>query len=142
MATTLTCVIFPDITTKDKEKMENHKLVLPSNLNHYGYLFGGDLLKWVDEYAWIAATLDYPDCNFVTMGMDKVAFKKGVTGGTILTFIVEQTGEGKSSVQYLVHVYRGNSGLKNDLIFSTTVTFVRIDQDGRKELLPIMEAPL
>ncbi len=116
--------------------MENHKLVLPSNLNQYGYLFGGDLLKWVDEYAWIAATLDYPDCNFVTMGMDKVAFKQSVTGGTILTFIVEQTGAGKSSVRYLVHVYKGNSGLKNDLIFSTTVAFVRIDQDGKKERLP------
>ena len=116
--------------------MENHKLVLPSNLNQYGYLFGGDLLKWVDEYAWIAATLDYPDCNFVTMGMDKVAFKQSVTGGTILTFIVEQTGAGESSVHYLVHVYKGNSGLKNDLIFSTTVAFVRIDQDGKKERLP------
>ena len=116
--------------------MENHKLVLPSNLNQYGYLFGGDLLKWVDEYAWIAATLDYPDCNFVTMGMDKVEFKKTVTGGTILTFIVEQSGKGNSSVQYLVHVYKGNSGLKNDLIFSTTVAFVRIDQDGKKERLP------
>jgi len=115
--------------------MENHKLVMPGNLNHYGYLFGGDLLKWVDEYAWIAATLDYPDCNFVTMGMDKVEFKKGVTKGTILTFIVEKSQEGNSSVQYLVHVYRGNSGLKNDLIFSTTVTFVRIDQQGNKVLL-------
>jgi len=122
--------------------MENHKLVLPSNLNHYGYLFGGDLLKWVDEYAWIAATLDYPNCNFVTMGMDKVAFKKSVTGGTILTFIVEQTGAGESSVQYLVHVYKANSGLKNDLIFSTTVAFVRIDHDGKKEPLPNMESRL
>lgn len=119
--------------------MENHKLVLPSNLNQYGYLFGGDLLKWVDEYAWIAATLDYPDCNFVTMGMDKVEFRKSVTGGTILTFIVEQSGEGNSSVQYLVHVYRSNRGLKNDLMFSTTVTFVRIDQNGKKTPLPDRE---
>ncbi len=122
--------------------MENHKLVLPSNLNQYGYLFGGDLLKWVDEYAWIAATLDYPDCNFVTMGMDKVQFKKSITGGTILTFIVEKSGQGNSSVQYLVHVYRGNGGFKNDLVFSTTVTFVRIDQDGKKEPLPRMESRL
>jgi len=109
---------------------------MPGNLNHYGYLFGGDLLKWVDEYAWIAATLDYPDCNFVTMGMDKVEFKKGVKKGTILTFIVEKVKEGNSSVQYLVHVYRGNSDLKNDLIFSTTVTFVRVDQQGKKIPLP------
>lgn len=122
--------------------MENHKLVLPSNLNQYGYLFGGDLLKWVDEYAWIAATLDYPDCNFVTKGMDKVEFKKSVTGGTILTFIVEKSGQGNTSVQYLVHVYRGNSGLKNDLMFSTTVSFVRINKEGEKVPLPCMESRL
>ena len=35
--------------------MINHKLVLPQYLNHYGFLFGGHLLKWVDEYAYIAA---------------------------------------------------------------------------------------
>jgi len=116
--------------------MENHKLVLPSNLNQYGYLFGGDLLKWVDEYAWIAATLEYPDCNFVTLGMDKVEFKKSVKKGTILKFIVEKTNIGNTSVQYLVHVYKGNNMAMNDLIFSTHVTFVRIDQNGLKTPLP------
>jgi len=28
-----------------KENMENYKLVLPEHLNHYGFLFGGNLLK-------------------------------------------------------------------------------------------------
>lgn len=116
--------------------VENHKLVLPSNLNHYGYLFGGDLLKWVDEYAWIAATLEYPDCNFVTLGMDKVEFKKSVREGSILKFISEKTKTGTTSVQYLVQVYRGNNRATSDLIFSTCVTFVRIDRDGKKTPLP------
>jgi acyl-CoA hydrolase len=116
--------------------MENHKLVNPGNLNHYGYLFGGDLLKWVDEYGWIAATLEYPDCNFVTLGMDKVEFRKSVREGTILKFIIKRLKEGSTSVQYLVRVYRGNSIDINDLIFSTTVTYVRIDQNGQKFPLP------
>lgn len=112
--------------------MENYKLVYPTNLNHYGFLFGGDLLKWVDEYAWIAATLEYPDCSFVTVGLDKVEFKKSVREGTILKFAVEKTKEGNTSVQYLVHVYRGNSNAIDNLIFSTHATFVNIDQNGRK----------
>ncbi len=74
--------------------MENHKLVLPEHLNQFGYLFGGDLLKWVDEYAWIAASLDYPGCNFVTIGLDKVEFRRTVKKGTILKFIAEKTNEG------------------------------------------------
>ena len=100
--------------------MENYKLVLPEHLNHYGYLFGGNLLKWVDEVAYIAASLDYPGCNFVTIGMDKVEFKKGVREGTILRFTTTKTRVGKTSVSYQVDVTRG-SDQKAESIFSTNV---------------------
>ncbi len=66
--------------------MNNYKLVLPSHLNHYGHVFGGMLLQWVDEYAWIAATIDFPEYDLVTIGMDNVVFKKGVQEGSILLF--------------------------------------------------------
>ena len=36
--------------------MESYKVVRPEHLNHFGHLFGGCLLKWVDEIAWIAAS--------------------------------------------------------------------------------------
>jgi acyl-CoA hydrolase len=112
--------------------MENHKLVLPQHLNHYGFLFGGDLLKWVDEYAFVAATMEYQGSNFVTVAMDKVEFRKSVRQGTILKFIVEKTKEGTTSVQYSVRVYRGNSRIDDDLIFSTGVILVRVDEHGEK----------
>ncbi|MDW7774337.1 MAG: hotdog domain-containing protein [Desulfobulbaceae bacterium] len=112
--------------------MENHKLVMPQHLNHYGFLFGGDLLKWVDEYAYIAATMEYPGSNFVTVAMDKVVFKKSARKGTILKFFVEKIKEGMTSVQYNVRVFHGNSMEDDDLIFSTGVTLVRIDERGSK----------
>ena len=117
--------------------MENHKLVLPEHLNQFGFLFGGNLLKWVDEYAWIAASLDYPGCNFVTIGMDRVEFKKSVREGTILKFAVKKTETGTTSVRYRVHVYHGNSSMADkQLIFATHVTFVRVDELGNKTPLP------
>ncbi len=112
--------------------MENHKLVLPEHLNHYGFLFGGQLLKWVDEYAYIAASMEYPGSNFVTIGMDNVEFRKSVRQGTILKFMVEKNREGTTSLQYLVHVYRSNKLEESNFIFSTRVTFVRVDENGRK----------
>lgn len=113
--------------------MENHKLVLPEHLNQYGYLFGGNLLKWVDEYAWIVASLDYLKCNFVTIGLDNVEFKRSVKQGAILKFIVEKTKEGNTSVQYRVTVFCANcEGVKKDLVFSTRVTLVCIDSEGKK----------
>jgi acyl-CoA hydrolase len=113
--------------------MENYKLVLPEHLNHYGYLFGGHLLKWVDEVAWIAASLDHPGCNFVTIGMDKVEFKKSVKQGALLRLEVNKSKEGKTSVQYYVEVYRHDIKNGNDeRIFTTNTTFVCIDNQGRK----------
>jgi len=117
--------------------MRNHKLVLPEHLNQYGFLFGGNLLKWVDEFSWIAASLDYPGSNFVTIGMDKVEFRRTVRQGSILSFDVNKVKEGNTSVQYGVEVSSNDleSG-QEEVIFSTHVTFVRIDEQGRKLALP------
>ena len=84
--------------------MQNYKLVLPENLNHYGYLFGGYMLQWVDEVAWIAATMDFPGCRFVTIGMDNVEFRESILEGTILRFDVNKSRVGNTSVSYLVEL--------------------------------------
>ena len=116
--------------------MESHKLVLPEHLNQFGYLFGGNMLKWVDEFAWIAASLEHPHCNFVTIAFDRVAFHKGVKEGTILKFIAMETKLGNTSVQYKIDVYRGRCQEENDeAVFTTQVTFVNIDESGEKEKL-------
>ena len=116
--------------------MENYKLVLPANLNLFGYLFGGDLLKWVDEYAWIAASLDYPGCHLVTVGMDKVEFKRSVRKGTILHFLVEKTRQGRTSVQYQVTVYDSEASADPEPFFTNHVTFVNVNARGQKKPLP------
>lgn len=116
--------------------INQYKLVLPEHLNHYGYLFGGNMLKWADEYSWIAASLDYPGCQFVTIGMDKVEFRKGVHKGAILRFELSKSSEGKTSVCYAVRVFAENieSG-EEELVFSTHVTFVNVDETGNKRPL-------
>lgn len=113
--------------------MESYKLVLPEHLNHYGYLFGGNLLKWTDEVSWIAASREFPGCKFVTVAMDRVEFKKSVRQGAILRFSANRSGIGNSSVRYLVEVFCDDieSG-SEDPVFATTVTFVCLDEQGDK----------
>lgn len=111
--------------------MENHRLVLPEHLNQYDFLFGGYLLMWVDEMAWMAASLEYPDCLFVTVGMNDVSFRKSVRGGSILRFETDLQREGNTSVTYVVRVFR-----EEVEIFSTDVTLVHVDSAGRKQTLP------
>jgi acyl-CoA hydrolase len=117
--------------------METHKLVMPEHLNHFGFLFGGNLLKWIDEVSYIAVTLDYPGCNFVTVGMDKIEFRKSIRQGTILCFESKQNRIGTTSVEYIVDVTREEicSGCK-ELVFTTRITFVSVDENGRKKAIP------
>ena len=120
-----------------KGHMENYKLVLPEHLNHYGFLFGGNLLKWVDETAWIAASQDFTGCNFVTIAMDTVEFRKTVRQGTILRMSAQRGRVGNTSVQYAISVFAANIETGGEeMVFSTNITFVRIDAEGRKTSLP------
>jgi acyl-CoA hydrolase len=111
--------------------MENYNLVRPEHLNQHGFLFGGQLLSWVDECAWIAASNDFPYCRFVTRAMDRIEFKHQVKNGSILRFHVDKTRTGNTSVTYLVKVY------DEVLAFSTSVTFVSIDEEGRKKAISL-----
>lgn len=116
--------------------INQYKLVLPEHLNHYGYLFGGNMLKWADEYSWIAASLNHPGCKFVTIGMDAVEFRKGVHKGAILRFELEKSSEGKTSVSYAVRVFADNIETgEEELVFTTHVTFVCLDSAGNKRAL-------
>jgi len=114
--------------------MENFKLVLPEHLNHYGFLFGGNMLKWVDEGAYIAVRMDYPDSDFVTVAFQRVEFRRRVEQGSILRFVIERSRIGTTSVDYQVAVYK--NGVGEEAIFSTVVTMVCVDREGRKRFLP------
>ena len=85
--------------------MENYVNVRPEHLNFHGYLFGGEMLKWMDEFAWMAASRDYPGSTMVTVAIDNILFKNRVVNGSILRFVIETVKTGKSSVTYSVDVF-------------------------------------
>ncbi len=127
--------------------MEQHLLVRPEHLNQYGFLFGGYLLMWVDETAWIAASLDFPGCRFVTVAMNRVEFRHNVRSGSLLKLDIQAIRQGRTSVDYEVRVSRaGSEGASpggqsggaaiGEEIFATTVTFVRVNGEGQKQALP------
>ena len=117
--------------------MRSYHVVMPEHLNHFGFLFGGNLLKWVDELSWMAASSDYPGCRFVTIAMDRVEFRKGVKTGSILAIEAEEEKRGRTSVTYHVSVYRKRlEAGEEEQVFSNNVTLVRVDESGRKCALP------
>ena len=117
--------------------METFALVRPEHLNHQGYLFGGALLKWVDEFAWLVASRDFPGCTFVTVAMDDIVFREPVANGSILRFVILPQRQGHTSVGYGVEVWADAPGAgREHRVFSTRITFVRVDKEGKKTPLP------
>lgn len=113
--------------------MTTYKLVMPGDMNHYGFLFGGKMLMWTDEVAWVAVSNDFPKQNFVTVGMSEVRFKKSVHPKSVLRFSCERTHIGRTSVTYHVDVFcRPIDEESEELVFHTDVTFVHVDKSGGK----------
>jgi acyl-CoA hydrolase len=112
--------------------MQTQRLVLPADLNQYGFLFGGRLLAWVDEACWIAASLEFPQCRFVTVAMHEVQFHHSVREGTILTIGSQLQKTGNTSVTYAVQVVDTRRA-EAQVLFATTVTFVNVDENGDKQ---------
>ncbi len=117
--------------------MDNYTIVRQEHLNHYGFLFGGAMLKWVDEFAWLVASRDFPGCPLVTVAMDRITFAQPVANGAILRFRILPIEQGRSSVQYSVNVFADEPGesLEKE-VFSTTITFVHVDRSGKTHPLP------
>lgn len=112
--------------------METYTLVRPEHLNHHGQLFGGRLLEWVDEYAWLAAARDYPDNELVTRAMNSIDFRYGIPNGSILRFVITKGKEGTTSVTYNVEVYTKIGSVKEQLVFPTTLPLLPLTKTVKR----------
>ena len=102
-------------------------------MNEQGNLFGGYLLKWLDEYAYITASIQNPGNRLVTIGLDKVEFRHPIGLGEILRFSVNETRKGATSLEYLVEVFGEREAASADTaLFATKITFVNVGEDGGK----------
>lgn len=116
--------------------MEHYKLILPEHLNHDGFLFGGNMLKWIDEFAYITASQEFPQNRFVTIALDNVSFHHPVVGGEIIRFDVIRHQLGRTSVQYKVKAFgTRRHSCPGTILFETRITFVSVDTAGDKQMI-------
>ena len=111
--------------------MEHRKLVLPEFLNDQGYLFGGNLLKFVDEAAYITASLEFPGNRFVTVSLSEFNFAHPVHPGEMLCFDVQLIRRGNTSVTYSIDVIGEKMAKTREPLFVTKITFVNVADDGK-----------
>lgn len=109
-----------------------------SDLGFHGNLFGGKLLAWMDAAGagFAAEVCDTP--RMVTKLIDKCIFNKPAREGQLLKIYgaVEMVGNTSLTVRLEARSHNVYNG-KQNLILSTNMVFVRIDEQG--DAIPISD---
>lgn len=101
------------------------------DLGIHGNLFGGKLLSWLDSAVAAYAMEVCHSKNMVTIAMDKCEFKKPAKEGNLVKIYAELSYVGNSSARFNVEARNYNVFTSDEVcILSTTMTFVRIDDEG------------
>ena len=74
------------------------KWIKPEDLNPNGTLFGGSLLRWVDEEAAIYAIVQLDNQNVVTKRISEVNFVSSAKQGDIIELGITATEFGRASL--------------------------------------------
>src|SRR5258708_27676051 len=96
-------------------------VVRPQDLNHAGTLFGGVMMAFADEMAFIAASLTHPGCTFVTKVFCEFNFISGSVEGDILRIEAEVLAKGRTSLRVAV---RASNAISHRKIFETEAVLV------------------
>lgn len=94
-------------TIEDSKSIQYHAIV-PGDLNGGGRLFGGTLLRWIDELAGIVAKRHASSLNVTTVAIDNLQFKAGVYNADLLVIIGYITHVGNTSMEVRVDSYVEN----------------------------------
>jgi acyl-CoA hydrolase len=116
----------------DLRTFSNYFLVRHKDLNHAGTLFGGAMMAWADELAYIAASLSYPGCDFVTKVFETFDFIGGPGQGDIVRIDARVISKGRSSVRVQLS---GTWAITGQPIFSTHAVMVNVI-DGKSVPIP------
>lgn len=102
-----------------------------SDLGFHANLFGGKLLAWLDAAgaAYAMEVCDTP--RMVTIKIDECIFKKSAKEGQLIKMYgdVEKIGTTSLTLYMEARSHNVYSG-KQNIILSTNITFVRIDENG------------
>ena len=114
---------------------EQQYLICPAHINHYGRLFGGQLLKWIDELAGIVA-IRHCNANITTAAIDNLQFKAPAYTGDMIVLQGRVTSVGRTSMEVRVDTFIEKLDGSRDLINRAYMDMVCIDNDGNPKEVP------
>ncbi|GGG86595.1 hypothetical protein GCM10007415_20240 [Parapedobacter pyrenivorans] len=104
------------------------KWVKPEDLNPNGSLFGGTLLRWIDEEAVIYAIVQLGNPLVVTKFISEINFVSSATQGDIIELGITATHFGRTSITLTCQVR--NKITRKSILTIDKLVFVNLDRDG------------
>lgn len=104
------------------------KWVKPEDLNAHGTLFGGSLLRWIDEEAAIYAIIQLGTNRVVTKYMSEINFLSASKQGDIIELGIKATKFGTTSITMECEVR--NKITRKSVLTIEKMVFVSVDENG------------
>ena len=114
---------------------EQQYLICPAHINHSGRLFGGNLLKWIDELAGIVA-VRHSGSLVTTAAIDNLQFRAPAYAGDVVVLQGWVTNVGRTSMEIRVDTFREALDGNRELINRAYIDMVCIDSDGKPMEVP------
>jgi len=105
------------------------KWVRPEDLNANGTLFGGSLLKWIDEEATIYAILQLGNRRVVTKLISEINFVASAIEGDLIEMGLVATKFGTTSITMRAEVR--NMVTRKNILTVDRIVFVGLDASGK-----------
>ena len=109
-------------------KFHTRKWVKPEDLNPNGTLFGGSLLKWIDEEAAIYAIIQLDSQTVVTKLISEINFVSSARQGEIIELGLTASEFGRTSITLRCEVR--NKITRKSILTIDRLVFVNLGADG------------
>ena len=116
---------------------EQQYLICPAHINSYGRLFGGQLLKWIDELAGIVA-IRHSGSLVTTAAIDNMQFKAPAYTGDLIMLRGYITRVGRTSMEVKVDTYVETMDGQHKMINQAFIDLVAIDKNGTPVEVPML----
>lgn len=110
-------------------RYRTRKVVAAKDLNANGSLFGGQMLAWIDEEAYIVASSQIDSPSVVTRSMSEVNFLASARLGDIVEIGVAAVALGRTSITVECDVR--NLRTQESITRVDRIVFVHVDAEGK-----------
>lgn len=121
----------------NKSRTRLFKAVFPPITNHHNTMHGGKAMEIMDEIAFITATR-FCRKAFVTVGSERINYKKPLPAGTIIEVVGEVAKVGTTSLKISVKIFVEEM-YSESRVEAVDAIFTLVAIDENKQPIPVLD---